>query len=478
MRKTKMSEPKIFPMTIDGASVAGQKFMTITNPSTGADVGRAPLCTPDDLDAAVIAANRAQAAWALVSDEDRRAMCSKISETITEHSTELSRLLTLEQGKPLKGMGSEFEIGGAAAWAGYAATLEMPVKIIQDDKQSRIEQHRVPIGVVGSITPWNWPVMIAIWHIVPALRAGNAVIIKPSEYTPLSTLRMVEILNTILPKGLLNCVTGSGNIGALMSSHEGINKIVFTGSTATGKRVMQNAAGNLKRLTLELGGNDAGIVLDDCKPAEIAEGIFWGAFINSGQTCAALKRLYVPDSIYDEVCAELVKIAQNTSMGDGLDELNVLGPLQNKMQFEKVSELVEDAKRSGARILCGGEKTSETGYFFPITLVADIKAGARLVEEEQFGTALPIIKYTNLDAVIKEANNSEFGLAASVWSTNLERARAVATQLVAGSIFINKHGDIAPHVPFGGVKSSGIGVEFGIEGLEANTDIKIYNVAK
>lgn len=468
----------LFNMTIEGMPVTGLERLAISNPATEEIVGYATQCSDLILEDAVKSSARAQLLWAKTSDQKKRDACVQISQVIEQHAQELAQLLSQEQGKPLKGLGAEFEIGGAIAWSAYAASLELPIKIIEEDESHRIEQHRTPIGVVGAITPWNWPVMIAIWHIVPAIRAGNSVIIKPSPYTPLSTLRLVELINTVLPKGLLNCVSGDGSIGAKMSAHSGIQKIVFTGSTETGKIIMRASADNLKRLTLELGGNDAGIVLEDANPAAIAEGIFWGAFINSGQTCAALKRLYVPESLYEAMCQELVALANTVPMGNGLDEGIALGPLQNKMQFDKIVSLVEDSRTQGARILSGGAPTSDKGYFFPITLVADLPPGARLIEEEQFGTVLPIIKYTNLDEAIDQANRLDVGLAASVWSSDTQIAFDVAKRLEAGTVYINKHGELAPNVPFGGIKGSGIGVEFGQEGLEANTNIKIYSITK
>jgi acyl-CoA reductase-like NAD-dependent aldehyde dehydrogenase len=473
-----MSDLPTFPMIINGAKEEGINKTPVKNPANHSIVGYVTTCTPTQLDCAVAAASAAQKDWAKSSNDERRTACQKIAEVITENADELTQLLTLEQGKPLKGLGSEFEVGGAAAWAGYTASLDLPVKVLEENEQKRVEQHRVPVGVVGSITPWNWPLMIAIWHVVPAIRAGNAVIIKPSPFTPLSTLRMVELINDVLPKGVLNCVSGDGDVGAMMSAHEGINKMVFTGSTPTGKAIMRSAASSLKRLTLELGGNDAGIVLDDADPDSIAEELFWGAFINGGQTCAALKRLYVHNSIYDQVCEALSGLANQIPMGDGLDHNNMLGPMQNKMQFDKVSALVEDAVERGGCVLTGGKAYEGNGYFYPVTLVADVPAGSRLIDEEQFGCALPIIRYDNLDDAIAQANQLDVGLAASVWSSNSDRAYEVAQSLEAGTVYINKHGEIAPNIPFGGIKGSGIGVEFGQEGLEANTDIKIFNIAK
>ena len=463
-----------FKLVINGRSVAADSSFDVFNPSNGEVVAKAPKATITQLDEAVAAAQSAFATWSKADDTTRRDACVAIADTLRDNAEELAQLLTLEQGKPLNGMGSRFEMGGAEAWARHTASLELPVKVLQDDNQGRVELHRKPIGVVGSITPWNWPLMIAIWHIVPAIRTGNTVVIKPSPLTPLSTIRMIELLNGVLPPGVLNCVTGENDIGAAMSSHPGISKIVFTGSTETGKKIMASGAPTLKRMTLELGGNDAGIVLPDCDPRQIAEGLFWGAFINGGQTCAALKRLYVHEDIYEDVCQELRKFASSVKVGDGRSEDSVLGPVQNRMQYKKVQELVDDAKSKGGRVLLGGDADDNApGNFYPLTLVADLKNGDRLVDEEQFGPALPIIKYADLAEVIKQANDNPNGLGGSVWTRDIEKAKDVASQLECGSVWINKHGAIQPNVPFGGVKSSGLGVEFAEEGLAEYTTIQV-----
>ncbi|QKV17283.1 aldehyde dehydrogenase family protein [Oricola thermophila] len=461
-----------FAMTIDGQPITPSETFDVINPATGGLAGKCPAGSAEDVNAAVAAAKAAFDEWSQQSDETRRQACRDMARVLGENAEELARLLTTEQGKPLGGLGSRFELGGCQAWAANTAELELPVEVVKDDNEGRIEIHRKPLGVVASITPWNWPLMIAIWHIAPAIRAGNTVVIKPSPYTPLSTLRMVEILNTVLPAGVLNAVTGPDSIGPVLTSHPDVAKVTFTGSTETGKKVMANAAGTLKRLTLELGGNDAGIVLPDTDPKQVAEGIFWGAFINSGQTCACMKRLYVHDSIYDEVCTALVDFASRIPMGDGMDENNVLGPVQNAMQFEKVRELVEDAKANGARVLLGGEAPQGDGYFYPITLLADVTDGMRIVDEEQFGPVLPIIRYTDVEDALTRANSSSMGLGGSVWSKNIDDAAALALRLESGSAWVNSHGGLHPNAPFGGVKQSGIGTEFGVDGLKEFTAIQ------
>ncbi|MEK7345882.1 MAG: aldehyde dehydrogenase family protein [Pseudomonadota bacterium] len=462
-----------FAMIIGGEHVRAASEFEVTNPSTGELVGKAPNASAADLDRAVAAAAKAYEGWSRQSDADRAKACSDIAQKIGEHAEELAQLLTQEQGKPLNGLGSRFELGGAQAWAAHTASLSLPVKTLQDNEQGRVELHRKSMGVVGSITPWNWPVMIAVWHILPAVRTGNTVVIKPSPFTPLSTIRLVELMNEVLPAGVVNVVTSDdrlSSIGSVMSAHPDIRKIVFTGSINTGKKVMASAADTVKRLTLELGGNDAGIVLPDVDPAAIAEGLFWGAFINNGQTCAAMKRLYVHESVYDDVCSALTDYARNIPVGDGQDETSILGPIANQMQFDKVKRLVDAGKQRG-RVLLGGEPGK--GLFFPPTLIADLGADDPLVFEEQFGPALPIIKYSDLEDAIAQANDSPNGLGGSVWSKDIAKAKAIASRLECGSVWINKHGAIQPNAPFGGVKSSGCGVEFGEEGLAEYTDIQV-----
>ncbi|MNQ08548.1 Phenylacetaldehyde dehydrogenase [compost metagenome] len=460
-------------MTIGGRAVPGTASFEVRNPANGQVIGTAPNGSRDDLAAAVAAAQKAFTSWSRKSDDELAAACRAVTEKIGAHAEELARLLTLEQGKPLNGLGSRWELGGAAAWAGATAALSLPPRVLQDNAQGHVEIFRKPVGVVGSITPWNFPVLIAVWHVLPALRTGNTVVIKPSPYTPLATLRFVELLNEVLPEGVVNsvsCDDRTSNLGADMASDPVIRKIVFTGSCATGKKVMQSAASTMKRLTLELGGNDAGIVLPDADPKAIAEGLFWGAFLNNGQTCAAMKRLYVHASIHDEVCEHLAAFARQVPMGDGMDEKNVLGPVQNRMQFDKVARLVADAKKKG-QVLTGGEPGE--GLFFPATIVAGLKNGDALVDEEQFGPALPVIRYTDVEEAIRAANDSENGLGGSVWSKDIEHAKRIASRLECGSVWINKHGAIQPNAPFGGVKASGLGVEFAEEGLKEYTDAQV-----
>ena len=441
---------------------------TILNPATGEPVGEAPVHTLEYLEEAVAAAVAAQPAWAAAGHDARSAALLKAADAVERSAEELAQLLSREQGKPLNGPNARFEVGACVAWLRATATTELKPEVVVDDGETYAELHYKPIGVVGAIGPWNWPMMITIWQIAPALRMGNSVVVKPSKMTPLSVLALVKVLNEELPEGVLNIISGDREVGARLAEHPAVGKVMFTGSTAAGRAIIKSSADTVKRLTLELGGNDAGIVLPDADPKAIAEGLFWGAFLNTGQTCAALKRLYVHDDIYDAVCEELTAVAAAMPMGNGLDENNVLGPLQNKAQYDVVANLVEAARDAGARILLGGNPdTDQPGFFYPTTLVADIDNGNPLVAEEQFGPALPIIRYSTIDEAVEKANALDVGLGASVWSPNLAAAREVAARIEAGTVWINRHGAVDPRIPFGGAKQSGYGLEFGVEGLKA-----------
>ena len=467
-----------YDMTIGGETVRADSYTDVHNPANTEEVvGRAPVGTTEHLDQAIAAARKAFESWRHSSDQERVDACQAIAKVVTDNAEELAILLTKEQGKPLGGLGSNFELGGCGGWAGFTSSLSLPDKVLEDTDEKKVVMKREPLGVVASITPWNWPLMIAIWHIVPGIRTGNTVVIKPSPFTPLSTLRMVELMNTVLPAGLVNVVSGGDELGAALTNHPGINKIVFTGSIATGKKVMASAANGVTPVTLELGGNDPGIMLPGSNPEQFVEGLFFGSMINSGQTCGALKRLYVHEDDLDAVAGALVEFSKNIPMGDGMDEGSMLGPLQNKRQFDRVVELVEDAKANGGKVLIGGEPMGGSNYFYPVTFITGVSDGVRLVDEEQFGPVLPIISYTDLDDAIARANGTDFGLDASVWGTDRDETARVAAQLEAGTVYENKHAEIAPNIPFGGIKCSGLGVEFGEEGLAAYTSIKIINAA-
>lgn len=470
-----------FNLIINGNSVGTADYFDVINPADKSIIARCPKASVEQLNDAVAAAKAAFPAWSALTYEQRRDHLMQLADAVEDHGEELMTLLTKEQGKPTKGfadLGAGFEFGGTLAWIRATASMDLEPETIQDNDIARIELHRKPLGVVGSITPWNYPLLIGIWHIIPALLTGNTVVMKPSEMTPLTVLRFGEIAKDILPDGVLNVVTGEGDIGAAMTSHKDIQKIVFTGSTPTGKAIMKSAADNLTRLTLELGGNDAGIVLADADIAACAPKIFATSFINNGQTCAALKRLYVHESVHDELCEALTNMAKSMKTGNGFDEDTDFGPLQNQKQLDIVKALAEDAKDRGANFLCGGEVTDESGYFYPITLVSNINDGARLVDEEQFGPILPIIKFSNVEEAIASANRLQVGLGGSVWSQDIKEAQSIASRLECGTVWINNHAMVQPDAPFGGVKDSGFGVEFGEAGLKEFTFIQTVQIFK
>ena len=464
-----------FTMTIDGRSVPAADTFEVVNPATAAAFTTAPECTKAQLDAAMQSAADAYRTWRR-DEAARREVLNRCAALITERAGELAPILTQEQGKPLPQAFAE--IMGAAMWFSYTATLELPVEVIQDDASARIEVRRRPLGVVAAITPWNFPLILATWKIAPALLAGNTVVLKPSPFTPLTTLKLGELLRDVVPPGVLNVISGGNEVGGWMTSHPVPRKISCTGSVATGKKVAAAAAPDLKRVTLELGGNDPAIVLPDANPKEIAAKLFWGAFQNCGQVCSAIKRVYAPEALYEALVGELAEIARGVRVGNGIDDDVQMGPLNNRPQFERVKELVEDAKRHGARVAAGGEPVGGAGYFYRPTVVAEVADGVRLVDEEQFGPALPVVAYQKVEDAIESANATHFGLGGSVWSADVDRATEVAKELECGTAWVNQHLELSPRTPFGGAKWSGIGVENGPWGLLGFTELQTVNVAR
>jgi acyl-CoA reductase-like NAD-dependent aldehyde dehydrogenase len=462
-------------MTIGGEAAPTEKTFDVINPAKGAPFAAAPDCTTEQLDAAFESASKAFRDWR--SDEGaRRKALLAAADALMGAAGEIAPILTAEQGKPLGE--ANIEVFGAAIWFQYYANLELPREVIQDDDNAFAEVVRRPLGVVAAITPWNFPLVLASWKIAPALMAGNTMVLKPSPYTPLATLKVGELLRGVLPEGVLNVVTGGDDLGAKMTTHPVPRKISFTGSVETGKKVAMSAAPDLKRVTLELGGNDPAIVLDDADPGDVAEKIFAQAFANNGQVCSAIKRVYVPESLHDDVVEAMVEKAKTIKVGDGAEEGTELGPINNRPQFERVSELVADALKGGATAAAGGKPMPGDGYFFEPTILTNVADGTRIVDEEQFGPALPIISYRDVDEALDRANATHFGLSGSVWGGDADRAADVASRLECGTSWVNTHLQLAPHQPFGGAKWSGIGVENGPWGLYGFTELKVEFRAK
>jgi acyl-CoA reductase-like NAD-dependent aldehyde dehydrogenase len=464
-----------YRLLINGKLETSQQWLEVVNPATGKTFLRVPKATPAQLEQAVSAARQAFASWSITPIEERRERLLRVADRIHENTERIASVLTREQGKTLAAATQEVQI--AEAFCRYFAPMDFPVEVIEDSATTRIEIHRKPLGVVAAITPWNFPFLIGVYKMAPAVLAGNTVVLKPAPTTPVTTLLLGELVRDIFPPGVVNTLVGDNELGTLLTAHPDVAKISFTGSTATGKKVMGSAAPTLKRLTLELGGNDAAIVLEDADPKKIAPGIFGAAFANSGQVCIAIKRLYVHESLYSPLCDELAALAQRAVVGDGMDPGTDFGPLQNQMQFQKVSRLIEETQTQGA-VIASSKVPAGPGYFVPLTIVRDIQDGTRLVDEEQFGPVLPVIPYRDVEDVIARANASPYGLGGSVWSGSVERAREVGLRLGSGTVWINQHLAFGPHIPLPGAKESGIGVEFGREGLLEYTGMQVINVNK
>lgn len=464
-----------YKLLINGELVDGDMEMAVVNPATEETVAMCARASEAQLEQAVAAAKTAFPAWSATTIDERKKVITAIADAIEANGEELARLLTQEQGKPLAD--ATGEVYGTAAFFRYFTSLDLPVKVLDDSEGRRVEAHRKPLGVIGAIVPWNFPMILMAFKLPPALLAGNTVVLKPAPTTPLTSLKLGELIKDILPAGVVNIIADANDLGAPLTAHPDVRKISFTGSTATGAKVMAGAAGLLKRITLELGGNDAGIVLGDVDPKEAAPKLFNSAFQNSGQVCIAMKRLYVHESIYDEMCDELATIADAAIIGDGLEQGTQLGPLQNKMQFEKVQELIKAAGEDG-KIIAGGVTPDQPGYFIRPTIVRDVTEGSRIVDEEQFGPVLPVIKYSDVDDAIDRANASEYGLGGSIWSSDMDKAYALADKMESGTVWVNKHAELDPAIPFGGAGMSGLGTELGEDGLEEFTQLKIINMAR
>jgi len=460
-----------FSHTIGGAGFSGSHRFGVIDPATAQVFAQCPEATRDQLDAAVAAARKAFSTWGSMPVEERRAYVNALAQLLRSEVGTLAPLLTQEQGKPLKE--AEREILSSADHIDALCKVDIGPELLRSGERDHVQLQYYPLGVIGAITPWNFPVALAIWKVGHALYTGNTVVLKPSPYTPLTTLRIAELTRGVLPAGVLNVLAGGGDCGAWMCEHPDIDKISFTGSVPTGKRVLATASTSLKRVTLELGGNDAAIVLPDADVAEIAHGLFWGAFRNSGQVCKAIKRIYIHETLYEPLGEALADIARSTRVGNGFDPSVQLGPVQNRPQFDIVKGLIDDALANGGRLLSGNEPVSDEGYFIAPTLVADMAKGHRLVEEEPFGPAVPLISYRSIDDAIRQANDSRFGLSGSVWTSDPDWGRTIASRLEVGTAWVNQHGAADPELPFGGAKESGVGRENSILGLRDYMQLRV-----
>lgn len=456
-------------MSIGGKAIRGSNTYGVVNPATGKIAAEAPDCSASELDAAMSAAARAFPVWER-SEAQRKASLSRAAEIVDAHAEELGRLITLEQGKPLAG--ALREVKGAAGRFRYAAGLEVHPEIVHDQDGLKVEVVRRPYGVVAAITPWNYPVIVAAGKLAAAVRVGNTAVLKPSPFTPLATLRMGELLQEAFPPGVVNVISGGDELGKAMIAHPLVRKISFTGSTEAGRHILGATAADFKRATLELGGNDAAIVLDDVDPQAIASKVFWGAFQNAGQVCSTIKRLYVHERIHSKLLGELARIASTVRVGDGFDPATEMGPVSTEPQLRRVEELVGDAARRGGRVRAGGTRMPGGGYFHAPTIIEGLADDARLVAEEQFGPALPVMSFATEEEAVARANATQFGLSGSVWSGSVARARALGAQLQCGTVWINQHLMVLAGAPIAGHKWSGLGVEGGLTGLLDFTQVQ------
>lgn len=464
-----------FKLLIDGQLIDGVTRFDVLNPATEQVIAQCPKADDALLDQAVKAARAAFPTWSELPVEDRAAVIEALAAALEARAVEFASLLTCEQGKPLdQAMG---EVIGCTFILRAFRDRRLQDTVLRSEGGNTIVEHRTPLGVVAAITPWNFPLVLLMNKLGPALITGNTVVVKPAPTTPLTTLLFGEICAEVLPAGVVNVIADQNDLGAVLTSHPQVDKIAFTGSTATGKKVMASAAAMVKRVTLELGGNDAAIVLDDVDPKLVARKVFDGAMTNAGQICVAIKRAYVPASMYDDFCEEIANIANAAIVDDGSKQGTTVGPIQNKMQFDKVCELLDDARLRG-KVIAGGTPLDRPGYFIPPTIVRDLPEDAPLVREEQFGPVLPVLSYDDIDDVIARANDSEFGLGGTVWGKDLSRATAVARRIDTGTVWVNQFLAIDPDVPFRGTKQSGLGAELGEAGLNEYTQAHLINAVE
>ena len=468
-------------MQIGGKAVeaCGCEFSDIINPATGEFIDRVPRGTEEDAAMAVEAAWSAFSDWASTSPQQRAGILYRAAGILRERKDELAVLLTREQGKPLTEAKNEIE--------GFANVLEYYCGLASSFHGDFIPIHqsgyaftvKKPLGVCSAIIPWNMPALIMAWKISPALISGNTLVLKPASSTPLTNLTLSSILSEAgLPAGVLNIVTGPGEVvGESLVKNRKVKRISFTGETGTGKRVAELAASGMKRVTLELGGSDPMLVCDDANLEAAVAGALRGRFYNCGQICTAVKRLFVFESVAEEFIKKLEAGIRNLRVGNGLHEDVDMGPLNNRRQWEYIKELVAELKeKEEGRILTGGRVPEGSdyskGYFFEPTLVADVSEESRLLNEEVFGPVLPVVRVKDLDEAIEKANNTCYGLGASIWTKNIDRARIGCERLNAGIIWLNQHLKVAPEVPFGGTRESGIGKENGPDALSEYLDLK------
>jgi acyl-CoA reductase-like NAD-dependent aldehyde dehydrogenase len=462
-----------FPNTANGQRIDSSKRIKISDPVTGEELASVTDTQRDGLDQAVQAAKAAFPLWSTKTWNERRDLLACAIEELKAHTDELCTILTAEIGRPYRM--AQFEITWTLeTYAPALLQMELRDSTWNETGVGQITKRYVPLGVVAAISPWNLPFWLSFTKVLPSLLAGNTVVLKPAVFTPLTVLRAADYIREILPSGVLNVISGGDDLGPWMTSHPDFQKVSFTGSSETGRKVFASAAPTLKRLTLELGGNDPGIVLPDADPQAIAEDLFRTMFTNSGQGCVTLKRLFVHESIYQVLTEALISCARHQKLGDGFDPETTLGPIQNRPQFARMQTTWEEIQEARVPILYQGRVPSEgAGLFFSVILLDNPPAEAAYIMRENFGPLRAVIKYQDLDDAVRLANETAYGLGASVWGTDPEKLDAVARRLDAGTVWINQHRNVHPNIPFSGHKNSGIGIEFGEDGLKEFCNVQV-----
>ena len=467
-----------FVMTINGESVMTEQTQPVYNPATRSVFAQVPDASQQQLDDTVQSAQVALKTWGTTAANDRQAALETYADLLEAHADAFMSLLTREQGKPRAG--AEWEVLGSVAWLRAVASQRLPDEVVEDTDERRVVTRFTPVGVVGAIVPWNFPILLAIWKIAPALMSGSTMILKPSPYTPLCNLKLVELAQQAFPPGVISALSGGDDLGVWMTTHPEINKIAFTGSTETGRHVMKSASATIKRVTLELGGNDPAIVLPDVDAKALAPQLFWAAFQNNAQFCNSTKRLYIHEDVYDEVRDALADfITHHVKVGDGAEADTDLGPIQNSMQYGKVQDYFADCHVNGYTFALGGEiDETAVGWFVPVSLVDNPPDDSRIVREEPFGPILPLMKWSDEADVIARANDTIYGLGASVWGKDLAAIERIGQQLEAGTVWLNEVHQYSPFQAFGGHKQSGLGCENSLHGLMEYTNWQTVTMNK
>ena len=467
-----------FVMTINGESVMTEQTQPVYNPATRSVFAQVPDASQQQLDDTVQTAQVALKTWGATAANDRQAALETYADLLEEHADAFMSLLTREQGKPRAG--AEWEVLGSVAWLRAVASQRLPDEVVEDTDERRVVTRFTPVGVVGAIVPWNFPILLAIWKIAPALMSGSTMILKPSPYTPLCNLKLVELAQQAFPPGVISALSGGDDLGVWMTTHPEINKIAFTGSTETGRHVMKSASATIKRVTLELGGNDPAIVLPDVDAKALAPQLFWAAFQNNAQFCNSTKRLYIHEDVYEEVRDALADfITHHVKVGDGAEADTDLGPIQNSMQYGKVQDYFADCHVNGYTFALGGEIDEKAaGWFVPVSLVDNPPDDSRIVCEEPFGPILPLMKWSDEADVIARANDTIYGLGASVWGKDLTAIERIGQQLEAGTVWLNEVHQYSPFQAFGGHKQSGLGCENSLHGLMEYTNWQTITMNK